>query len=266
MNEKRLLASVAVIAIILLAISGTVSAIDFTKTVNDVANDVTNPDVDITKVSSRKSGDEIVFTIDVSGEIKDHDEYNEYGYWIYITEMKSENQNVWIAYSDGEANWVDYSGQATNAGISEFSISGGTLDMSIPDSVFSNMDDFYFWAYCVHSDLQSGGGSVDYLYSWTETSSGSSGGSGTGSGSGSDVSDEAIFQSIWAGSMILLALAIIVPIVIIVIIVVVLLKVLKSEEESEGRHQQQQQYRPPPKEQQPLSAEEEQGLKNPDEE
>ncbi|MBS3817029.1 MAG: hypothetical protein KGY76_05645 [Candidatus Thermoplasmatota archaeon] len=143
----------------MILLSGTASALDYSVSTTDPEGDtegqLTNTDVDITSIASEKSGEDIVFTIEVAGDIKEGSTDKHYSYIFVITESESKDQNRLnrIIYEDGEGSYrID--GGADQDLPTAPSVSGDTLEMSVPESAFSELSSFHLYAEAQYTEHQ----------------------------------------------------------------------------------------------------------------
>ncbi len=227
---------------VMMLLAGTVPVLaapsSFSRSFDDTQGDASS-NIDITHVETMKDGDNVTFTMDVSGEIVISSDYS---YIFKVTDTKSETDvDVGIEFKEGSATYAAMYSSGGATGNADSDVSGSTLTVSVSASVFDPIDSFYVFAGATS------GTSADWVYGWEEDGS-SNGGDGNGGtsndGSGTNESAENIIQEIWQGSMLCIALAIIIPVIIIVIIAVVVLKLLSSEDEG-GQQPPRQNQRPP---------------------
>lgn len=230
-----------------------------------IQKNVTISDVDITYLSSEESGGQVTFTLRVAGEIKDYTANEQYRYFIWATESETASQSngVMVYYEDGESMYVSYIGGSTSGAPATSSVSGDTLELTVPESAFSTMSSFDIWAMTGYENTDTGAGAVDQIHSWDWDTDGTNGGSGSTDNSDGNETAENIIEKYILGSMLCIALSVIIPLIIIVIIIVVVLKVLKSDE---GSEQPPQQQAPPPSQQPPSSGQQQQSPPPPNDE
>ncbi len=220
------------ILIVSLLISGAASAIGYSMSRTDARGDVPNSAVDILEGSTKRSGNEIVFNIEVAGNIKESSGNKNYNYMVYITEEKKQTENIYVTYSDGSATWIDYTGDSMSSGPADHSISGGTLEMRVSETLFSNMTDFNFWAYATYSNSETGETFADYLRSWDGTDT-------------NGPSPDDILEDIWTGSMLCIAVGVLIPLIIVVLVIIIVIY-LVGEDESQQPPPPEDSSREPP--------------------
>lgn len=153
---------VAIFITLLLALPAL--AVDFEKTINDGKGDVQDADIDIVKVWTEKSGDDLVFCMQVNGKIR------KIGSYSYSFTAQSGTSTVIVAFASGIAYYQ--SGTSAEYNI-KYSIDGNTLKIHVPYSLFSSWQSFSLMA------MASNGMNQDFVYE------GYYGGNNEGSG-GSD--------------------------------------------------------------------------------
>ena len=150
---KKIMALLAVMGV-MLAIPAS-NAVDFEISVNDATGDVSNPDIDITKVWTTVEGDKLVFHLQVAGNIDTTCTYN----------VMADNgpQEIGAIYSNGYA----YFAGTTSAGQPEVSISGDTITMKMPYGMVSSWNVF-----TIKAVTQDNGGNTDWVVSGEEGNNG----------------------------------------------------------------------------------------------
>lgn len=157
------------IACVMLVIPAS-NAVNFEITLNDATGDVSNPDIDITKLWTTVEGDKLVFHIKVAGEINDA--------YIYQVTASNGATEIGAIYSNGFA----YFSGTTSAGQPEVSIDGDTLTMKMPYGLVSSWN-----AFSITGLAHDGAGTMD----WATSGGGSSGGDNGGNEDGkTDPGDE----------------------------------------------------------------------------
>ncbi len=233
---------------VMMLLAGTVPVLaapsSFSSSFDDAQGDASS-NVDITHVETEKVGDNVTFTMEVNGEIVEASDHT-YGFYVSETETTSGSEAEFVVnFVGGAATYTTRYSSGGQSGAAMSEVSGSTLTVSVPANIFDPLDSFKVFTYATNSD------SADWVYEWEDDGSSNGGGSGGSSngGSGTNESAENIIEQIWAGSMLCIALAVIVPVIIIVIIAVVVLKLLSSDDQG-GQQPPRQNQRPPQGQQQ----------------
>ena len=107
-----------------------VMATNFEISINDEQGDVGNPDIDIVKVWTTEEGGNVVFSMEVVGQINSA--------YAHTFTASSDGKSVMAGYSNGHA----YYSSGTSFGKPEYSIDGNKLQIYIPSTIFSGWQDF----------------------------------------------------------------------------------------------------------------------------
>ncbi len=151
----------AILLTVLMLIAGTASALDYSVSATDPQGDtqgqLTNSDVDITSISSEKSGDDLVLTMEVAGDINEGSKGNHYTYQLIITESESKDpvRLNRVLYEDGDATYRINGGAEQDLPTTP-SVSGNTLEMRVPESAYSDLTSFHLYAETTYAEHQGG--------------------------------------------------------------------------------------------------------------
>ncbi len=229
--------------------TGDVWYYQYTETKFQWKEGVERPDIDITEVKISESGDMISVSLKVKGTISEEGEV------VYEISLEDENEDSYTILWTGGQGFIegpntDMMLQVTGIGTSTLETSFSLSDINNPDSLEIAEAYTYDWI-----DAEGEGEYYQDVAGPEATSpSGSSNGDGNGGSSG-EISDD-ILDKLWAGSMLCIALTIIVPLIIIILIVFLILKVIRGGEDKGQQPQQYQQQQsreyqqPPPEEKQ----------------
>lgn len=138
---------VAIFIVLLLAIPA--MATNFEKTIDDKKGDVTDKDIDIVKVWTEKQGDNLVFCMQVDGNIRKSGSYS------YSFTAQSGTSTVIIGFATGIAYYQAETSSNYNI---QYSIDGNTLRIYVPYSIFSDWQSFDLMA------MASNGMNQDFVY------------------------------------------------------------------------------------------------------
>lgn len=194
---------------------------------------VERPNVDIVRTSIDESAGELNVELEVKGTIQS--DAQEDSFFMYVIEMEDgDGESYDITYSFGQI-YFEWPG-GTEYGFTEPAGFGtSTLQVSFLLEEYGNPDSLEISSVTTYEYTGSAGTGEYYM---DEASPGSDG--SNGDGSSGDLTDEEkdMLDKLWAGSMLCIALAIIIPIVIVVIIIIVLIKVIGGDKD-EGQPPQQ---------------------------
>jgi len=141
MKGRYTMVVIAIFASLMAAsFSGISAPTSYSFSYDDPANDVTNANVDLTHVQAALEGDNVVFTLTVSGSIVDS---SDYAYSIMVTSTTDTSDysapSGMVTYSNGSASYMGDGGYFTV----NYTKSGGTLSLMVPGGTFSNFAGFY---------------------------------------------------------------------------------------------------------------------------
>ncbi len=186
---RRWMVVSAILIVSMLLFSGLGTAIQYEHSYEDEKGDVgtkplsnenepvDNPDIDLTKVETKKEGSEVVFTLKVDGKIRKTSPENEsYNYDVHVLNrgnLSAVEDDVGVhVWYDGNASYWVYNTSETKD--TECSISGGEMTINVPEDAFSKLSEFHMLFIASHEIMGSEKGGTDILRSWE--SSGSNGG------------------------------------------------------------------------------------------
>ncbi|MEF8873476.1 MAG: hypothetical protein V5A88_02260 [Candidatus Thermoplasmatota archaeon] len=252
---KRIMYVAATLLITLVLLSPVIASAQYEDTITDSEDDlfyyketdsgwswvegVERPDVDIIEVEVTESGGEIVTSLEVKGTIQEDTQV-----WYSISLEDGNGDSYEVMYTQG-TGYLEYpnggmSIEPSGFGTSTFEASFSSEDVGNPSSLSITDAQTHDWI----DTGEEGEHYVDVAGPEAEDpTNGDENGDSGDSGDSGEV-DEDLLEKVWAGSMLCIAISIIVPIVILVIIIVVVIKVLGSEEDEQEPPQQYQQ--PPP--------------------
>ncbi|MFO7991162.1 MAG: hypothetical protein R6U61_02575 [Thermoplasmata archaeon] len=261
MKSKKITVLVSLMALMtaLMLLTPTIASAQYSDEITDPTGDVDHwrvtdtggygwrenverPDVDIVRVSIEESGGNLTVELEVKGTIQS--DAQEDSYFMYVIELENgDGESYDITYSFGQI-YFEWPG-GTEYGFTEPTGFGtSTLQVSFLLEEYGNPDSLEISGVTTYEYTGSAGTGEYYM---DEASPGSDD-SSNGDGSSDDLTDEEkdMLDKLWAGSMLCIALAVIIPIVIVVIIIIVLVKVMGGDKDEGQSQQQGYQQGPPP--------------------